>query len=53
MGQWVTVNAAWYEAGVTVRFLPPYSPDFNPFEKAFSRLKAMNRKVGERIVSGL
>ena len=27
-------------AGATLRFLPPYSPDFNPIEKAFSRLKA-------------
>jgi transposase len=33
--------------------LPPYSPDFNPIEKAFSRLKAMPRKAGERTVSGL
>jgi len=28
-------------AGATVRFLPPYTPGFNPIEKAFSRLKAM------------
>ena len=40
-------------AGVTLRFLPPYSPDFNPIETAFSRLKAMLRKAGEHIVSGL
>jgi transposase len=40
-------------AGATLRFLPPYSPDFNPIEKAFSRLKAMLRKVGERTVRGL
>jgi transposase len=40
-------------AGATLRFLPPYSPDFNPIEKAFSRLKAMLRKVGERTVGGL
>lgn len=39
-------------AGATLRFLPPYSPDFNPIEKAFSRLKAMLRKAGERTVSG-
>ena len=30
-------------AGATLRFLPPYSPDFNPIEKAFSRLKTMLR----------
>ncbi|WP_242528366.1 IS630 family transposase [Novosphingobium sp. PY1] len=40
-------------AGATLRFLPPYSPDFNPIEKAFSRLKAMLRKIGERTVTGL
>lgn len=40
-------------AGATLRFLPPYSPDFNPIEKAFSRLKAMLRMIGERIVNGL
>jgi transposase len=40
-------------AGAALRFLPPYSPDFNPIEKAFSRLKAMLRKIGERTVSGL
>lgn len=40
-------------AGATLRFLLPYSPDFNPIEKAFSRLKAMLRKIGERPVSGL
>ena len=34
-------------AGATLRFLPPYSPDFNPIEKAFSRLKALLRKAGE------
>ena len=39
--------------GATLRFLPPYSPDFNPIEKAFSRLKAMLRKIGERTLSGL
>jgi transposase len=40
-------------AGAALLFLPPYSPDFNPIEKAFSRLKAMLRKEGERTVSGL
>jgi transposase len=39
--------------GAILRFLPPYSPDFNPIEKAFSRLKAMLSKAGERTVSGL
>jgi transposase len=36
-----------------VRYLPPYSPDFNPIEKAYSKLKATLRKLAERTVSGL
>ena len=36
-------------AGATLLFLPPYSPDLNPF----ARLKAMLRKAAERTVSGL
>jgi len=40
-------------AGVTERFLPLYSPDFHPIKKAFSRLKAMLRKIDERTVSKL
>ncbi len=30
-------------AGATLRFLPPHSPEFNPIEKAFSRLNAKLR----------
>jgi len=40
-------------AGPTLLFLPPYSPDFNPIEKAFVRLEAMLRKAAERTVCGL
>jgi transposase len=29
-------------------YLPPYSPDFNPIEMAFSKLKALLRKAAER-----
>ena len=39
--------------GATLVFLPPYSPDFNPIEKAFARIKALLRKAGERTVAGL
>ena len=39
--------------GCTVRYLPPYSPDLNPIEKAFSKLKAFLRKLAERTVAGL
>jgi hypothetical protein len=31
-------------AGATLCFLPPYSPDFNPIEMAFSKLKAILKK---------
>lgn len=41
------------KAGATLIFLPPYSPDFNPIEKAFSKLKALLRKAAERTVDGL
>lgn len=40
-------------AGARVLFLPPYSPDFNPIEKAFAKLKALLRREAERTVSGL
>jgi transposase len=41
------------QAGAILLFLPPYSPDFNPIEKACGRFKAMLRKAAERTVSGL
>lgn len=47
------VNALIEGVGASLLFLPPYSPDFNPIEKAFARLKAMLRKAAERTVSGL
>lgn len=40
-------------AGASLRYLPPYSPDFNPIEKAFAKLKAYLRKAAERTVDGL
>jgi len=49
----VAVKEKTEATGATLRFLPPYSPDFNPIEKAFSRLKAMLRKAGELTVRGL
>ena len=49
----VSVRDRIEAAGATLRFLPPYSPDFNPIEKAFPRLKAMLRTAGERTVNGL
>lgn len=40
-------------AGAELVFLPPYSPDFNPIEKAFAKLKALLRKAAERTVDAL
>ena len=47
------VEAAIKAAGAELMFLPPYSSDFNPIEKAFSKLKALQRKAAERTVEGL
>jgi transposase len=40
-------------AGASLLYLPPYSPDFNPIENAFPRLKAMMRAKAERTTSAL
>ena len=40
-------------AGATLRFLPAYSPDLNPIEQAFSKLKAALRKGAARTVTRL
>jgi transposase len=39
--------------GCQVRFLPSYSPDFNPIELAFAKLKQHLRRAGERTFPGL
>ena len=40
-------------AGASLRYLPPYSPDLNPIEQAFAKLKAHLRKHAERSVTTL
>jgi transposase len=40
-------------AGARVLLLPPYSPDFNPIEQAFSKVKAYLRTLASRTVPGL
>ncbi len=40
-------------AGASLLYFPPYSPDFNPIENAFSKIKALLRKAAERTVTGL
>jgi transposase len=42
------VREAIDAAGAELRFLPPYSPDFNPIENAFAKLKALLRKAAAR-----
>jgi len=42
------VRVAIEQAGAFLRFLPPYSPDFNPIEQAFAKLKAFLRAVRPR-----
>jgi transposase len=39
--------------GAELRFLPPYSPDLNPIELVFPKLKGHLRKAAERTVGGL
>jgi transposase len=36
-----------------IRYLPPYSPDLNPIEQVFAKLKALLRKTAERIYDKL
>jgi transposase len=47
------VRQAIEAAGANIRFLPPYSPDLNPIENAFSKFKALLRKAAARTVDQL
>jgi transposase len=47
------VRAAIEAVGASLLYLPPYSPEFNPIENAFAKLKASLRKAAERSVEGL
>jgi len=47
------VRAAIEAKGATVRYLPPYSPDLNPIEQLFAKLKALLRKAAERSIEAL
>lgn len=47
------VAAAIEAAGATLIYLPKYSPDFNPIELAFSKIKAHLRKAAERTIPRL
>ena len=47
------VRQAIEATGATLRYLPPYSPDFNPIKNAFSKLKAFLRKAAARTIDDL
>jgi len=47
------VKAMIEAVGASLLYLPPYSPDFNPIENAFAKLKALLRKAAARTVQGL
>ena len=47
------VREAIEATGATLLYLPPYSPDLNPIEQFFAKLKALLRKAAERTVEAL
>jgi len=47
------VRTAIERCGAELRYLPPYSPDLNPIEMAYSKLKALLKKAAARTVATL
>ena len=47
------IRTAIRAAGARLVFLPPYSPDLNPIEQVFAKLKTLLRKAEERTVEGV
>jgi transposase len=47
------VREAIEAQGAELLYLPPYSPDLNPIEQAFAKLKALLRKAAERTIDAL
>jgi transposase len=47
------VRQAIEATGAQLRYLPPYSPDLNPIEKLFAKLKALLRKAAIRSMESL
>ncbi len=47
------VQEAIEGVGANLRYLPPYSPDFNPIEMVFSKLKALLRAAEARTMPDL
>ena len=49
----IAIRQAIEATGATMLFLPPYSPDFNPIELAFAKIKAQLKKAAARTVEAL
>ena len=47
------VQGAIEAKGASVRYLPPYSPDLNPIEQVFAKLKALLRRAQQRSVQAM
>ena len=47
------VRQAIETAGASLKYLPPYSPDFNPIEMAFAKLKSLLRAAAARTIPDL
>jgi transposase len=47
------VKAAIEKVGASLCYLPPYSPDLNPIEQAFAKLKSLLRKAAARTLDAL
>jgi len=47
------VRTAIEATGATLRYLPPYSPDLNPIEMAYSKFKALLKKAAARTIDDL
>lgn len=47
------IREAIDEVGASVWYLPPYSPDLNPIEKMWSKVKTWLRRIAARTVEGL
>lgn len=49
----IGIAEAVQAAGAQLRYLPPYSPDYNPIEQVFAKLKRLLRKAAKRTVATL
>lgn len=47
------IQEAIEAAGAQLRYLPPYSPDYNPIEQVFAKLKTLLRKTAARTINAL